>query len=979
MKKASVVLVSFFLCAWAEGQTVSVIDTIYTTYPFFDPDPVPRKSHIYPYSRYDGFTFQPERKSWKNIILENEYLRVRIFPEIGGKIWSVKDKKTGKELFYDNDVVKFRDISLRGPWTSGGIEFNYGIIGHAPSCSFPVDYEIRQLDNGSVSCYIGVLDLLTRTRWTVEINLPRDKGWVRTHSFWHNGSGLPQPYYSWANAGVEATDSLRILYPGEYSVAHSGQIDGYPILQGRDVSWWKNQAFGVDKSFHPAGSHKNFFAAYWVDADYGMMHFAPRDEKVGRKFFSWALSDQGDIWRELLTDTKPQYVELQSGRLFNQNLLESVHTPFKQPVFAPFGADEWSEYWFPFSGTGGADYVSLSGVASVITEEEAFTFMFSSLLDDSGVLEIRDDAGNVLASRQAELETAKSYKAVFMLPEGKRPTGAFLNGKKLWSADKQLVDRPNAIPVEYDRNSIDGLMQFARYASGMRQFALSEEYVNRILLQDRNHVSALVLKSELCLRKALWQEAYDYANRALSVDGYEPEANYLSGIAALELGKPWDAKDRFEIASISSDLRSAAHTQLCRIYFSEKDFQTSLEYARKSLITNAWNVAGIQMLYLCLENLGEPEAKTVLQSLEDLDPLCHFPDFERFIAGKLTSEELKTTIQEEFRWQEYMEQAILYARLGLFRRSLKILEACPDQNALVKLWTAWLKQDPARIRDAESAELDRVFPFRTESLEPLRWAVHNGGGWQSRYLLSALENFLGNAKTALDVIKGVNESRHAPFYAYRASLASSESDLKKAAELDPEQWRYVGALAKHYLNAEDLDLARKVLEPYYQAHPDNFHVGDLYLKTLIAQNEYGKAEKVIRRIRILPFEGQSGSRVMYRDIKLHLAATAIDRGRYNEALRKLEESRLWPDNLGVGKPYDELVDARMEDFLTAVTLLRKGEREKAMTGLSMLCERDPGGGWRDVFNKVCEKHAGVWPKVSGLLEKLNASNDKRLF
>jgi hypothetical protein len=25
-----------------------------------------------------------------------------------------------------NNVVKFRDIAMRGPWTSGGIEFNFG-------------------------------------------------------------------------------------------------------------------------------------------------------------------------------------------------------------------------------------------------------------------------------------------------------------------------------------------------------------------------------------------------------------------------------------------------------------------------------------------------------------------------------------------------------------------------------------------------------------------------------------------------------------------------------------------------------------------------------------------------------------------------------------------------------------------------------------------------------------------------------------
>lgn len=63
-----------------------------------------------------------------------------------------------------------------------------------------------------------------------------------------------------------------------------------------------------------------------------MMHYSERDDKPGRKMFSWALSDQGDIWEELLTDNAGQYVELQSGRLFNQNMVTSVLTLTNRPV-----------------------------------------------------------------------------------------------------------------------------------------------------------------------------------------------------------------------------------------------------------------------------------------------------------------------------------------------------------------------------------------------------------------------------------------------------------------------------------------------------------------------------------------------------------------------------------------------------------------------------------------------------------------------
>ena len=57
------------------------------TYPYSDPDPVPNPGRVYPYFRYDGFTNKSEIKNWKMVELENDFIRVAITPEIGGKVW----------------------------------------------------------------------------------------------------------------------------------------------------------------------------------------------------------------------------------------------------------------------------------------------------------------------------------------------------------------------------------------------------------------------------------------------------------------------------------------------------------------------------------------------------------------------------------------------------------------------------------------------------------------------------------------------------------------------------------------------------------------------------------------------------------------------------------------------------------------------------------------------------------------------------
>src|SRR6187549_146089 len=145
-----------------QKATVKEYNKSFTTYPFSDPDPIPGMTKIYPYFRFDGYTDKPVQKEWKVVELENDYIKVMILPEIGGKIWAAIEKSTGKSFIYYNQVVKFRDVAMRGPWTSGGIEPNYGIIGHTPNCATPVDYITVKKEDGSVSCIIGVLDLLTR-------------------------------------------------------------------------------------------------------------------------------------------------------------------------------------------------------------------------------------------------------------------------------------------------------------------------------------------------------------------------------------------------------------------------------------------------------------------------------------------------------------------------------------------------------------------------------------------------------------------------------------------------------------------------------------------------------------------------------------------------------------------------------------------------------------------------------------------------
>jgi len=944
-------------CINSFAQTATEKIQEYKTYDYSDPNPVPIPQGIYPYFRYDGFTRNAIQKDWKVVELENDYIKVKIFPEIGGKIWSIYDKTRGKELFYDNDVVKFRDISLRGPWTSGGIEFNYGVVGHAPSCFCPVDYKLENKADGSVSCYIGVFEMLSRTRWMVEINLPKDAVYVRTRSFWHNASGNFQPYYTWANSGIKVSDDMKIIYPANYTIEHWGLTKEYPVdEQGRDISIYANQAYGHDKSYHAGGSHKAFFGAHWPSENFGMLHYALRDEKLGRKYFSWSQSGEGSIWIDLLTDNRPQYVELQSGRLFNQNLPGSDKSPYKQIVFSPYGTDEWNEYWMPFSGLDKVDEVSPLAVVEVGDGKVDFY----SVCRLKGEMKFIDGNGKLIESLNVDWEPAKTISKTVN-------TGALnkitINGSKLWSAESQNIDRPREINPQWSDSSVQGLTVQAYYNVGTRKFALAQQNVDAALAIDPAAIGALNIKAFLEYRRMSYDEAYQYSAKVLAIDQYNAYANYIGGLAAAALCKTADALDHFEIAAITAELRSASCMALAKIHFKEGDLNLAKEYLRKSLIGNAHNLAAYQLLYQI-----DPSEET-LRTIDELDHLCHFGEFENMLAGKISAEELANSIKEEMRWQDYMEYAVFCNNLGLVDKALRTLEACPDNNALIGLWKAYLKNDASEIASAEKSAVDFVFPFRGESAPVLEWAVANRGGWVSNYLLAILNDHLGNTDKARTLVSGV-ECGWAPFYSYRATLTGCVEDMKKAIALDGEQWRYVQNLAMHFYLKKDYKASIAVVEPFYKNHRSNFRIGDTYVKNLMALGQFTKAEKEMEKLDIIPFEGQSATRIMYRDIKLNLAAQYIDKGKYRLAVEKLEQARLWPEQFGVGKPYEDLIDTKMEDILTAVILKRQGKIKESEDFVKKVLAADP--------NFKVETYMEA-TGIAALMGTKDSTGDKKLF
>lgn len=912
--------------------TVREYTKTFVTYPFSDPNPVPVVGLIYPYYRFDMFTDKPSNKEWKVVELENDYLKVMILPEIGGKIWAAIEKSTGKSFIYYNHVVKFRDIAMRGPWTSGGIEPNYGIIGHTPNCATPVDYVTMKNDDGSVSCVIGVLDLLTRTPWRVEINLPKDKAYFTTTSFWFNATPLEQPYYTWMNAGIRAKGNLQLIYPGTHYLGHGGEFKEWNINKenGKDISFYENNNFGGPKSYHVFGTYADFYGAYWHDDDFGMGRYAAHDEKPGKKIWIWGLSQQGMIWEKLLTDDDGQYVEVQSGRLFNQTAGSSTFTPFKHREFAPFATDRWTEYWFPVKETKGYVKANPHGALNVRRDSGNVKIAFSPLQYINDTLTVFDNDRIVYSKllRLRPMETFADEVHQDVTPERLRVT---LGGDKLiYNADPNVdtLARPLETPKDFDWNSVYGLYIQGKEYARQRLYAEAREKLDACLQKDRNYLPALTEMVMLLYRDMEYVEALDYARRALSIDTYDGGANYYYGLANLKLGKVTDAKDGFDIASASVEYRDAAYTELSRVYLKEKNLERAIHYAGKSLEFNSGNLEALQVLAIVYRMQNNREKATeILGKLLSLDPLNHFARCEKYLWTEQESDRNAFTafVRNEMPDETFLELAIWYYEVDCLRECEKVL-ALDVKNPEMLYWRAFVLNklhDPSyaiHVENADNASPDLVFPFRPETAEVLRWVIENDDHWQPKYYLGLIYWSVNNIEKTKQLLSQCGTAPgYAPFYAARAEVFKGEEqyllDLRHAAKLDGKEWRYGRMLANYSIERKHFDEALKIAERYYGMSPDNYIMGMLYAKALLLNGKYEQCVRLLGKLDILPYEGATDGRLLYRESKLMLALQRMKSKSFREALHEVDDARLWPENLGVGKPYPDDVDERLEDWL----------------------------------------------------------------
>ena len=958
MKKMLILLCATSLLQPLFAQQATVTETVETvkTYPFSDPDPVADPSDLfYPYFRFDGFSAKGTDRQWKVVSLENDYIKLTLFPEIGGKIWGAVDKTTGKEFIYNNHVVKFRDIAMRGPWTSGGIEFNFGIIGHAPTSSTPVDYVTRQKPDGSVSCYVSSYELVTRTLWTVEVNLPKDKAYFTTTTTWHNSSSIDQPYYQWMNAGYPAAGNAEFCYPGTNYIGHGGELHSFPLdEQGRDISWYEKNDFGNSKSYHIVGKYNDFYGAYWHDNDFGSIHHADYDEKLGMKIFLWGLSREGGIWEDLLTDTNGQYIELQSGRMYNQPASNSSLTPYKHTAFGPQATDRWTEYWFPVKGIKGVSKASRIGALNVLREDGFLKLYFSPLQKLSTTIKLYEGEKemNSIPLNCGVLETWKDS-----IPLNKAVAAGRLKvvvGEDLLVYSEvpsdNITSRPKQLPADFDWSSAYGLYTQGEQWMNQKVLDKAEKFLLASLEKDPYFVPALTDLASLYYRQGRYDEALARCETALSINTYDGDVNYLYGLCNMALGNHTDAKDGFSVASYSPGVRSAAYEKLAEMYLMDRNWTKAEHYALRSKEFNQMNLSADHVLMVVYRKTNQPEkAKALIDPLlEDL-PLYHAARFEQLYQGEGSGhpiDDLQSLIRNELPFETYMELAEWYESVGCTEEALSLL-SCAGNYPIDLYKQAYLlhqagNDDESRgmLQRAGALSPAMVFPFRPSSLKALEWAKTVQPDWKIDYYEALIRWANQDKAKALELLENCGEADYAPFYLSRASLKEGESrlaDLLKAEQIEMS-WRTGFALINHYVANNQWQKAVETGKKYTKKYPSNYYIGLKYAKALCETGQYQPCISLLSRMQVLPNEGSYAGRAVYREANLYRAMEQLSHKNYKQVVKSVETSKEWPENLGVGKPYDNMIDNRLEDYLEAKAAAGQGDSRKTSALLAAVAD-----------------------------------------
>ena len=916
------------------------------------------QGRVYPYPMYDVLTDTRREETYNALYLENEYVKICVLPELGGRLFSAVDKTNGYDFVYRQHVIKPALIGMLGAWISGGIEWNLPHH-HRATSMLPVTYALRENTDGSKTIWIGETELRHRMRWTIAITLRPGSSCVDADVTLLNRTPLANSFLHWANVSVHSNESYQVIFPPstQFATYHAKrEFAHWPIshevyagtdyTEGVDISWWGNHPEPI--SFFAWNYEDDFLAGYDHGRKAGLVHVADHHVVPGKKFWIWGPGPRGRMWDKILTDVDGPYLELMVGA-YSDN----------QPDYSwtqPYEVKRVRHCWYPIrelSGLKNANHEAAVNL-ELITQNTAL-IAFNTTSPRSGT-RVTVSSGNAAVFEEvADIAPDQPYREEVAVPAGVQERD--LRVSLVSSEDEELIayqsvtaepgPMPEGVeppPAPEDIKTVEEL-----YLAGLRleQFhhpsLEPDPYYAEALRRDPDDYRVNVALGIQCLRKGLFEEAENRFSIALKratanyTHARDGEAYYYSGLALRFQGRYDAAYDAFYKAAWSHAFHAAAYCHLAELDCLRGDFATALEHVDRAIATNSWSNRLLNLKSAILRHKARfQEAQQASSAVLVGDPLDVWAAYELYLTcsalgmGKPVASQL-ATLSKKMRGdvQSYLELAVDYGNCGLWDEAIGVLslaadsdEQCTRTFPLVHYYLGHYydrKGEPetaSRCR-ARAGEMpaDYCFPFRLESIDVLRTACErNPDDARAPYYLGNLLYELQpeSAIREWEKARGLDDAFPTAHRNLGIAYGQVQHDADKALrclqravacdDQDPRLFYELDVLAE-----EASRPAEERLEVLRKHHTTIVGHNDAFSREIVLLAQLGHYDQAIEFLTTHHFrkwEGIGNIHSTYVDAHLLRGWERFEARRYEEAISDFEAALLYPENLEVAERHD---------------------------------------------------------------------------
>ncbi|MEM2434620.1 MAG: DUF5107 domain-containing protein [Candidatus Bathyarchaeia archaeon] len=979
----------------SSGDCVKISEKTATkmAYKVFE-DPIPYfESKHYPYTKLNIFSSEPSPTQYREIEMENIFLKVSFIPALGARIFSALDKSSGRQIFNHIDIIRPALIAARGAWIAVGLEFNLcSFPSHTVDNFSPVDYILRKNSDGSASIILGSLNLTTNVEYAVIIKLKPNSSRIETEIRTFNTSLLPERYYFWSNAALPASQGSIIFYPGSRT-----NLGSFPINdEGVDLRWYKN--YVRPTSLFILDSEEDFFAAYNYDYNLGLVHVANHNVVPGKKFWTWGVSEDGLFWRDMLSDKGIPYIEIQSGRFLTQGIVELAN---------PLRFESWIEYWYPVRGLSSLTFANESAALAVEkTEEGKIRVEISSAMEYRNVkLEILDVEKRVVYSETLNL--SPSFAVVREIGvKAEKPFLRILSeeGREIisWDFRSYRTSLPET-PMWKGEMEEWGWKDSAEelWLKGVDSFKkehaeIARSFFQKSLEKDPDFSKSLSWLGLLYYASGLYEDAEILLRRALRRNPYDEDARYYLCLALMALGKNEDAeRNLWKIYTFGKN-RSLALYLLGVLKARSNLYDESEEFLRMAIEDNGFNLRALTLLSAILRREGKmKEALEFLEKGGALMPLDYMVIAERHLLS--CDKELDEILFSNA--HKVLEVSKEYIFAGLFDDAAKILDEALNRgvrNPLIYYYLGFTLKKMGRVEEAkkyysdgEKENVEYVFPHRLMDIEVLGDVISSLKRCRvARYLLGNVLFYVGRWEEALKIWEEASKNglEHAVLYrniGFSYSILTGEWDksikaYKRAIGLSPTNHVLYAELDDIYSRIGLFNERLNLLEGA-PAEAKRYALIARLCSAYVDAEEEDEALKILLNTYFEPSEGYFGFWEIYTDALLSKGLKMLRENRAKEALELFIKATEYPKNLGVGAPHPKYRHDILQLYYAGLAYEMLGNLENAEKLWSEALQRSVDvASEHKVFQALILRKLERDSEARALLEKIISEAESRI-